>query len=665
MRTVLFLLAGSLLSIISPTTWSYQSPSATANPCKEMFRNQRSMRHFPRGYFIYNGFDNLSAAPRTLIGLNPQFTGPNKAGCVVFQGEFAQSGNGVLLRTKREVFQYPARMSSMTGAFSREAGRVLDAIGDFSILPQRPNPGMPYLIAIPLYEDHPFYKGGSGAGIIDDDMKARGYPNAKLVAKEGETRVFHLFTRGNQDIFAVIKRYGPDEKFLDTVETGEKNHFNQPILRYGDATMAEFNRLVAPHTRARGTLLAAEVRYYAIGEKLDYPKRPGGAPAAVHPKTHRPVLAPVAIGLFQSAARGGKALGWVGGRLRDGADPLNYPTLAALRSAYEEENVPEEEQRRRAAEAAMRQRAQYAPGEIPEHLWTMEEHQQAARAKIRAAEAARKPGFVYKSDAFWKDMPDFYIPQKTFEGEFVFQIRKQFPAHFLMFLTLYSERCSDLIHDGKIDEAYWEEVTMQGNREISRIPHHTSIKVESSFWPKYREYKALGATQDIGDMMNLLRGFATAGGRSPATQSLSQLDRMIGEKLNGIKAWAAFFNKASCTSATMMQMKENLLRAANGLPSIQKQGATIPNAAEESESLIVPPERMTFFDGCHDYFLYEKRDYCTCLSAAAEKSMTPEELKAFAQDFARYADEVMVVNSLPSPADPYWRLSEPQRACSK
>ncbi len=72
---------------------------------------------------------------------------------------------------------------------------------------------------------------------------------------------------------------------------------------------------------------------------------------------------------------------------------------------------------------------------------------------------------------------------------------------------------------------------------------------------------------------------------------------------------------------------------------------------------------MTFFDACHDYFLYEKRDFCRCLAKSAEKYLSVSERKRYSRDFSRYAEDVMSVQRFPEANDPYWRLSKPQREC--
>lgn len=649
--------------VFVPTTWAQAKLDSTPNPCKEMFDNP-PLRGFPKGQFIYNGADNLAASPQKTLKLDSQFIGPYKAGCVIFEVTFKQSGAKIKLTSQREVSQQPTRMTSMMAPYSQAALKTLISIGNFNILPKKPDPNVSYLIAIPLWHGHAFYNENKAVGVIDIDMNKMGYPDAELVASSGETRVFYLYTKHNQDFFIVFKRYDSNEPLLEIVETKQRDSYDRPVLRYGTKAMDEFNAFIAPHTRAQGGLIAAEVRYYAIGEDFSYPKIPSIAPKVIHPKTWKPVSPPVAVGTFQAPRQNGQRK-WVAGSTRDGVKPIQLSTLDELRDAYEKENIPEEEKRQKLMAEFEQKRAQYTKETMPEHLLTQEERQQKARAN-RLANAKQQTGFVYKSDSFWAKKTSFYIPQKTFEGHFSsFQIRQQFPAHFLTFLTLYSERCASYIKDPVTDISRWDEVTYKGYTEISRIPRETKISVDRRFWNKYLEYKKLGGAQGIGEVMQMMWNHAKASQHGVSTQILSDLGNMIKREVGLMADWASFFNEASCGSATMFQMKENLLRAANGQQSLQSEGKQVAGAKADSDPAIINQKDMTFFDGCHDYFLYEKRDFCSCMASSAEQHLTQDERKHYAKNFTLYADEVMGDKLPPAPSDPYWRLSKPKRACTR
>ncbi|MCB1676220.1 MAG: hypothetical protein KDI01_08015 [Halioglobus sp.] len=664
-------LIGSLMAMLFLVAQDIHAQDVAANPCKQMFDHKMRLRGFPGGGFVYNGFDNLDAPPPKKIGLGSAFQGPGKPGCVVFETTFDASG---AVTSTIERFQFPVRMTSMSAPYRAEAERVIRAIGDFSILPGDINPGTRYLLAIPLYGDHAFYRGGatdpsaSGvggalavAGVRDEDMSARGYSQAEPVASENGVRAFHLFTRGNQDIFAIVKAYASDEPFLDYADTGETDRYGKAIVDYGPKTLEEFNRLVAPHIRARGSLLAAEVRYYAQNAMLDYPHRPSGAEGAVNPRTNRPAANPVAIARFVAPASNGRARRWSGIKSWSPRSVVQRPhnTLQTLVAAYRERNVSDRERRRLALAELEAERAKYAPGEIPQELWTQRERQAAAREKIRLAESKRKPGYVYKAGRFWAGLPDFDIPRMTFDGDFSFSINQRFPAHYLTFLTLYSERCKTHIADPVTETTQWDEVTMRGNIELNRIHRTASITMERRFYPKYREYQALGTTQDIGTLFDAV----LKGGQDGGAALTSTLGRMITRELHGLIAWADFFDQAPCTSATLFQMQENLFRAAHASPSLQASGTTVRHAAAETQSDLVPASEMTFFDACYDYFLFEKAAFCQCMSNNAKQSLSASERAGIVRDFPAYARDVMSVETPPPPGDPYWRLSAPQRAC--
>ena len=108
-----------------------------------------------------------------------------------------------------------------------------------------------------------------------------------------------------------------------------------------------------------------------------------------------------------------------------------------------------------------------------------------------------------------------------------------------------------------------------------------------------------------------------------------------------------FFSKEACGSAAMRQLGDNLLRAANGQPSLQAVGGRIAGAATESESDAVAPASNPagtgpFADGCNAFMRDPKTSrfapsdpdgYCKCLSDGYRRVMTPAEEVSYGKDF--------------------------------
>ncbi len=81
--------------------------------------------------------------------------------------------------------------------------------------------------------------------------------------------------------------------------------------------------------------------------------------------------------------------------------------------------------------------------------------------------------------------------------------------------------------------------------------------------------------------------FAAKGAKSFAEMTTQEFQTRTGEFLDmQMKTMApiiAFFDQHPCTNAAMTQLGENLIRAANGRPSLQQEGVKLPGAGQESD----------------------------------------------------------------------------------
>jgi hypothetical protein len=63
-------------------------------------------------------------------------------------------------------------------------------------------------------------------------------------------------------------------------------------------------------------------------------------------------------------------------------------------------------------------------------------------------------------------------------------------------------------------------------------------------------------------------------------------------------------------------------------------------------------------DGCHDYFLYEKAEWCSCLADGARNALSPAERTRYGRDFERFEQEdLLVPDPLPPPGHGFRRLN--------
>jgi hypothetical protein len=128
-----------------------------------------------------------------------------------------------------------------------------------------------------------------------------------------------------------------------------------------------------------------------------------------------------------------------------------------------------------------------------------------------------------------------------------------------------------------------------------------------------------------------------------------------------------FFNKVHCGSATLEQMRQNMLRAATSGRSLQASGIVLKNAAQESDPVEISVKQKTFKEACYDYHNRRYPDnydrWCGCLDREARKVMTADELTHFADDFGSYYRDID--NQQKGPDDPRWRLQGPLNKCRR
>jgi len=139
---------------------------------------------------------------------------------------------------------------------------------------------------------------------------------------------------------------------------------------------------------------------------------------------------------------------------------------------------------------------------------------------------------------------------------------------------------------------------------------------------------------------------------------------MIRNELQLSVSWRQFFEDNTWTSATMVQMGQNLLRAAKGQLSLQAAGEPVPNADRESESLVVPRDQMTYFDACYDCNGYEEVEWCRCLATGAESTLSATERQTYTLDLKRFDREALTYpDPLPPTGHRFWAMNEFVGAC--
>jgi hypothetical protein len=229
-------------------------------------------------------------------------------------------------------------------------------------------------------------------------------------------------------------------------------------------------------------------------------------------------------------------------------------------------------------------------------------------------------GLVHKSAAYWSGYKSDII-QRVFDGAFRgAEMDSDVPFHILFggYVEQYSNSCSDYLK-GHFDR---RTITQSSNGMVS-----TSVmNIDYRYLAKYDEYSQGGGL----DTLRVLTGAAS-------------LSSVMTPAFDIIR----FFAIEKCDSAAMRQLGENLLRGANGKPSLQASGGSIAGAAAESQVDAAPAPAAAsrlgaFGDGCNAFMRDPKTSryapsdpdaYCKCLSDGYRGVMTPAEQADYGKNF--------------------------------
>ncbi len=282
---------------------------------------------------------------------------------------------------------------------------------------------------------------------------------------------------------------------------------------------------------------------------------------------------------------------------------------------------------------------------------------------LKAEKLARKKGIVYKSGRFWQEFSNFDIFRKVFEGNLSGSRSSMvFKNNYIDFLVTYSGTCRKYLPSVVDRRTYiTTEITREGGFETSRREKsRTDIYIDPRFTDAFDQYqqdvKGYNSAKTIKAIIRMRENMPKQGFSDSIRDAAYDLE---------IFEMRDFFNKVRCDSATMYQVKENMLRAATRAPSLQASGVVIKNAEQESDSVEASARMMTFEQACHKHHsrlgLDERNTWCSCLNQEARRVMTAAELNRFADNFRSYYTEIDRQDK--GPDDPRWRLQGPLNKC--
>lgn len=217
---------------------------------------------------------------------------------------------------------------------------------------------------------------------------------------------------------------------------------------------------------------------------------------------------------------------------------------------------------------------------------------QAATYRRDFESASRRlPGIVYKGDAYWAQYPRLEMVRRVFDGDFKGSAGTTgFKALFSIHGEVFSSRCKAQV---KEFVKY-----MIPNQVVVRTRTYASGRVENDyenrpfpvfidkrFTPQWKEYEPAMATAVLAESGRAMREHG-----NPLLWKSGEFKRRMAAGLadNALLQMGAFLENIPCTSATMDQLTENMLRAAQNRPSAQAERLRFAGAEKESDRPVRP-----------------------------------------------------------------------------
>ncbi len=219
-----------------------------------------------------------------------------------------------------------------------------------------------------------------------------------------------------------------------------------------------------------------------------------------------------------------------------------------------------------------------------------------------AIAAKRKAGIVYKLDPYWAaytpDSPAgrsvmgyFDKARRMFDGDFTLIHKSQeFRVLFMDYGEVFSQRCKAQVQSFVTYNIPNQVITktktfMDGHQEHEYESRPIPYPIDARFDPQWGQWYQDRNAYRAKDLMENM--FSAKGAKSFAEMTTQEFGARTREFLDmqtkTMLPITAFFDQHPCTSAAMTQLGENLIRAANGRPSLQADGIKLAGAEAESD----------------------------------------------------------------------------------
>jgi len=211
--------------------------------------------------------------------------------------------------------------------------------------------------------------------------------------------------------------------------------------------------------------------------------------------------------------------------------------------------------------------------------------------KAFAYKAGRQDGIVYKLDPYWAQYKDLDTARRIFDGDFSRSDTRLFKYLFETWGKLYSNLCvtdqseKDL-YQIPVREYMGMETHLDGSVTKYYQDRFVDVWIDKRFSPQWGQYrpesnlyfmtKVLTNSQAKGFGQKVLSGMSVK-------QFVGAIRQGSREMLAELFQLRGFLTSNSCQSASVQQMTENFIRAANHRLSAQQAGKAFAGAQGESD----------------------------------------------------------------------------------
>lgn len=632
---------------------------------------------------LYDGVQPLRRVPINPVSIAEQI-GP---ACVLLTSTLIRRGGEYFV----EDAGYVAAAGFIAGGnrtrgiqmITNAAAQVLREIVNQEVLPVAPQDSGRYLVAIPLWGEHPLYQrrgaatpspdvapptaaGGvpsprvaagatppSGASATPTNLSDRGWPEAQLLSDADGVSIYLLTQRAHQAYFAVVRAVRADQPLIDVQESKQ----GAPrFFEYGPETTTRFRERILPLIRPNAyRLMDIEVWHYVKDVHLARLEGSGMR----HPLTGSDRVEVPAV--FETWALSRRTAtepftAWAGS-MHFGVRRPDHNTVAEIRAL-------QSKQERQLAD----NNAQQA---VAEASRTAAREARTARLAALERERARvypSAGLEYRAPEYWQRYRLGTELRAVFDGDFP-EVRRQweFAQIYRSVVRSFSRRCDAHIPKGspelRVAETSYDrktDTTSTLSEEVIRVREAWAAPYE--WWDKNLPQALPRLPPSAGT--NTLNPLPRAPGKnenSPlgATTTMLTGAQLLARVQLALRDDMPLLFNDGCMNPVLTQLQENMRRMALGLPTLQAERA--PQLLRDWRAF---PHTVT--DGCQRDVREDGsdvgRNWCSCLEQVVNARTTVGERWKYLEDYKGFM-RALYMQPTGGPNDPGWGLYQAASAC--